>query len=362
MFVLIYRKAAFNFETQRQTREFAVRLREECLVATTAQLFCLDPSGLCKDNSPMSSGDIASCEYSIVIATRNRPEDLERCLFSVLASPRRDLEVLVADQSDTAETEDIVLACADPRVRYLHLDEPGKERAQNAAVSVARARAIAFTDDDCTVSPAWIDDLESALRRFPTAMVVYGAVEAANHDEHELFIPTFDPPSERLIRRALFPAHQCGIGANMAVRREAFEALGGFEIEMGPGSPYRSGGDWELAFRALRCRMHVLQSPQISLVHHGSRRYDDGSVRRLIFNNYYGIGAGYGLHARRFDPFAWYQLGAEFVRGLATSAVQLARRSRPIGIRRVLALLLGFINALARGRVSSGTKSMKAPS
>ena len=39
---------------------------------------------------------------SVVVCTRNRPEDLRACVASILASPSRDFELLVIDQSDAA--------------------------------------------------------------------------------------------------------------------------------------------------------------------------------------------------------------------------------------------------------------------
>jgi GT2 family glycosyltransferase len=274
---------------------------------------------------------------------------MQACAASVLASPRQDVELIVADQSVDDDTERVVTALHDPRVRYLRLHQPGKERAQNEAVASASAPLVVFTDDDCEVSGDWLDALERVFDAEPDAAIVYGSVVAPPHDASTLFIPTFEPPARRRIVGLGIPAHRCGIGANMAVRRDAFGQLGGFETAMGPGSRYRSGGDWEIAYRALRAGFVVVQTPDAIVTHHGSRRYEGGEVRRLISNNYFGIGAGYGIHTRRGDVRAVWHWLSEVGRTSSEIVRLLVRRARPLGVRRLTALGRGFAVAVAYG-------------
>ena len=82
-----------------------------------------------------------------------------------------------------------------------------------------------------------------------------------------------------------------GTTACMALRREAWRALGGFDESLGLGGPLRSGEDLDLALRALRAGRHVLQTPAVEVEHltpvlWGERK---GVVRR----NWYGSGAAF---------------------------------------------------------------------
>ena len=60
-------------------------------------------------------------EISVVICTRNRPEDVALCLPTVLACLRGNWEVVLVDQSDNADTRAVaarlMLSC--PALRYL---------------------------------------------------------------------------------------------------------------------------------------------------------------------------------------------------------------------------------------------------
>jgi glycosyltransferase involved in cell wall biosynthesis len=48
-------------------------------------------------------------------------------------------------------------------VRYLYVAEPGKSHAVNAALRIARGDLLAFTDDDVTPEPAWIERMSIAF-------------------------------------------------------------------------------------------------------------------------------------------------------------------------------------------------------
>ena len=56
---------------------------------------------------------------SIILTVYKRTNYLPEALNSVLAQSYRDFEILVADDSGTASSREIVSACTDPRVRYL---------------------------------------------------------------------------------------------------------------------------------------------------------------------------------------------------------------------------------------------------
>src|SRR5512147_2834293 len=86
---------------------------------------------------------------SILVCTRNRPEDLRRCLDSIFANSFTDYELLVVDQSDDGTTADYLGGITDPRLRWIPTDSRGLARARNIAIQNAQTGLLAFTDDDC---------------------------------------------------------------------------------------------------------------------------------------------------------------------------------------------------------------------
>jgi GT2 family glycosyltransferase len=112
--------------------------------------------------------------------------------------------------------------------------------ARNRGVDVARAELIAFTDGDCLVEPGWLAALVAGLDRAP---LVAGPVR----------LDVGAPPSRcerlellwRFAQEENVRDHGWAASANLAIRREAFAAIGGFD----PG--YRQiGEDVDLCLRA----------------------------------------------------------------------------------------------------------------
>lgn len=137
----------------------------------------------------MSEPSPASPLFSIVMPTRNRPQDFARALGSVLAQDFTDLEVIVVDDgsSDDARAEyDRIARESPPNVRFLHLMQRARGHghcfARNHGVDVAKGRYIGFLDDD----DLWVDPhfLGRARERLAAhdADAYFANQEAVTHD------------------------------------------------------------------------------------------------------------------------------------------------------------------------------------
>ena len=181
---------------------------------------------------------------SVVIASRDRPRELLACLRSVQAAISPSDEIIVVDSasrdsSATSATANSVGATV------LRSELPGSARARNLGVASARGEFIAFTDDDARVDADWI---QSAAKRFRDAAVaaVVGPVYAADVvPETPLFefgafdvskdVVVFNRSAANWFSRVRLGA--IGSGANLHVRRTAFEQHGLFRESLGAGAP-----------------------------------------------------------------------------------------------------------------------------
>lgn len=102
---------------------------------------------------------MAQSEISVLIPTRNRPDDLLLCLRSVAAQRPKPLEVVVVDQSQT-EMRDEVEAVLRPHglaVRYIHAPElEGLTHARNRAIAQASGSILLFVDDDVELDAGYL--------------------------------------------------------------------------------------------------------------------------------------------------------------------------------------------------------------
>ncbi len=99
---------------------------------------------------------------SVIICTKNRRDDLARCLESVCRQTRPPEELIVVDAGD--DDSETVLREAAQRlpscaVRYLRA-EPGLTRQRNAGVREATKDVVHFLDDDVILDPPYLDEMQ----------------------------------------------------------------------------------------------------------------------------------------------------------------------------------------------------------
>ena len=102
----------------------------------------------------------------IVIATRDRPDSLAKCLDSLLAQSHQNFEIVVVDNCpSSAATRDLIATryAGTGRIHYRREDRAGLGHAHNAGLLGNAAGVVAFTDDDVRVDSRWLSAL---LRNF----------------------------------------------------------------------------------------------------------------------------------------------------------------------------------------------------
>ena len=226
-------------------------------------------------------------QVSVVVPTRDRPDGLRAALAALAAQtldPER-FEVLVVDDGSTPPA---AVDPGPPAVRVLRHDVArGPAAARNAGWRAARAPLVAFTDDDCTASPGWLEALLAAGAGGEA--VVQGPVAPARPGEVRPLSHTIDMPEP----------NPFFVTCNVAYPRRLLERLGGFDEAF----PAASGEDVDLGTRAVDAGaptrfardalvLHEVRQPTLrELVRHTTRW--DGSVRAVA------------LHPRLREHLVW---------------------------------------------------------
>lgn len=87
--------------------------------------------------------------FSVIIPTFNRANKLKRAIQSVLDQTFTDFELLVMDDGSTDDTESVVHAFVDSRIRYeWDQNSGGPATPRNRGIEAARAGWICFLDAD----------------------------------------------------------------------------------------------------------------------------------------------------------------------------------------------------------------------
>ena len=110
---------------------------------------------------------------TVIIPTRNRAHVLQRSIDSVLKQTVDNLEVIVVDDASDDDTERVVMAIRDVRIRYVRCEHHrGAPAARNIGIRLARGRYVAFHDSDDEWLPAKLErQLDLLERRAPSAGV-----------------------------------------------------------------------------------------------------------------------------------------------------------------------------------------------
>lgn len=127
----------------------------------------------------------STVRVAIGVCTAMRPRMLAHCLDAIGAQilpAWLQAEVVIVDNEAEPRrrrlVDDFSARCPFP-VHYIHQPKPGISRARNAVVERSRSLGvqwIAFTDDDCWVSPTWLARLVEAAVRYK-ADAIYGRRE-----------------------------------------------------------------------------------------------------------------------------------------------------------------------------------------
>ncbi|PLS76615.1 MAG: hypothetical protein CYG61_00795 [Actinobacteria bacterium] len=231
----------------------------------------------------------SSPSTTVIICTRDRPAPLGRCLAAVAELRTAPDEVIVVDNAPTDDATKRVAAAAG--VRYVREDRPGLSFARNTGVRASRGEVLAFTDDDATVHPHWLDQLVAGFVRDDvmsvTGLVLPASLDHAGQVVFERHMGGFNRGFRPIeYDHGWFsrtcptgtPVWKVGAGANMALRRAAFDRVGLFDERLGAGAAGCSE-DSELWYRLLAEGWTCRYQPTAVVFHH--HRSDIAEVQDL---------------------------------------------------------------------------------
>jgi GT2 family glycosyltransferase len=287
-----------------------------------------EPSDPCRalhhllaQNQPLTSfEDIANrgtpsqlATISVAVCTRNRPAELERCLQSLAKLKEQPQEIIVVDNApEDYHTRRVMESF--PGVRYLAEPRRGLSAARNTALLSACSEIVAFTDDDVVVDPEWTARLRRIFHDSRT-MAVTGLILPAELETRAQLIfernlawfhqgyrvRKFDLSWFEALKSKGVQAWSIGAGANMAIRRGAWDLGFRFDTRLGPGVFGGCGEDSEYWYRLVSAGWQCVYDPS-AIVYHYHRR-DLSALRKQIRQYMQGHVASLILQYRKDSTF-----------------------------------------------------------
>ncbi|MBI0535079.1 glycosyltransferase [Roseomonas sp. KE2513] len=237
-------------------------------------------------------------DLSIVISTRNRATFLPSALQSLTKLKSKfQFEILIVDNASTDNTADVI-SRADTcggRLRQLFVGDVGLGAARDAGWRACRGQIVAFTDDDCYPDPTYVDAMVEAFRSRPEAGCIGGRILL--HDPADLRVTIDEGERPRELMPCQFVPAGNLHGANLAFRRSALEAVGGFDRQIGAGTPFPFE-DVDAVAAVIWAGMPAWFDPA-PVVRHHHRRRGDAALHQLFVGYDRGRGAYYAKYILR---------------------------------------------------------------
>jgi glycosyltransferase involved in cell wall biosynthesis len=236
---------------------------------------------------------------SVIVPARNAGEQLPSLVAALRAQTlgRDRFEVVIGDDGSNDGSTD-ALATDDGWIRITPGPPLNSYAARNRAVRAARAPILAFCDSDCRPEPEWLERGIAALGR---ADLVAGRIR-------------FEVPSKRTIWTLLdmdgSKDHELQVRqgtaetANLFVRRELFDAMGGFDDTL------PEHGDFDFVLRCVAAGRRLVFGSD-AVVWHPTRNSAKPFFRaEWIYNRWY---AARESRARRVPEGLMFRSWVPFV-------------------------------------------------
>jgi glycosyltransferase involved in cell wall biosynthesis len=125
------------------------------------------------DNRPKAH---AATLVSVVMPTWNREHTIGHAIRSVRSQTHQNWELLIGDDGSTDNTEEVVAAFGDSRIRFTKLPKANGAVARNHGLRSASGELIAFLDSDNIWSPDYLSTVVAAMADDPEVDMLYTAL------------------------------------------------------------------------------------------------------------------------------------------------------------------------------------------
>ena len=181
---------------------------------------------------------------SILISVRNEEDTIARCLDAMryLKYPVDKFEVLIGNDHSADQTEEIIKTYTNENLKLIPLrdDISGKAQVLGQLAEASKGEYLYFTDADVEVSKDWIHSLLAAFNKDVGIVCGVTSVKTTSwFSSMQNFDWLYSIGLLKVSADTNVPL--TAIGNNMAVSREAYQMVGGFE-----GIPFSLTEDYGL--------------------------------------------------------------------------------------------------------------------
>lgn len=188
---------------------------------------------------------------SIIVPVYNNPNDLFECLSALIASSCPGSDIIVVDDASTDETPSLA---ARTGVRVFRLTKnSGPAAARNYGARQAQGDILFFVDADVVVAPGAIRHVGKVFEEHPDLAAVFGSYD--DRPRAKGLVSQYRNLLHHFVHQNGNPEASTFWGGCGAIRRSAFEEIGGFDENRFPRSSIE---DIELGYRLRQASHRIL--------------------------------------------------------------------------------------------------------
>jgi glycosyltransferase involved in cell wall biosynthesis len=268
--------------------------------------------------------------FSLVLATIDRTNELERFLSYLDLQTHRRFELIVVDQNEDERLTPVLEPYESKFSIRRCVSEPGLSRARNVGLKCVTGDVVAFPDDDCWYPPNLLRNVADFLEDCPELGGITVRCESrTGQDGGRLAAKGSSVGAARFDKRA-GPLNKANVwlracSYGIFLRRNVVEEVGGFDesLGVGAGTPWEGGEDIDYPLRAVEAGFEIYYRPDLFVLHPAPPVRDYS----LLADRAYRYSAGIGRVWQKHDYPFWLVV-YHLLRPLGGACLSLAKGRR----------------------------------
>ena len=191
--------------------------------------------------------------FSVIIATYNRAQLLQKALNSLISQTTDDWEAIIIDDESTDDTYSRILPYLRSyrQIRYLRKPHSGCAMSKNAGICLSVGKFITFLDSDDEYDPMHLDLRKKILMEDHSIRFLYGGTNIIGNQ----YVP------DRFDNEKSVSLNDCVIGGTFCIERNTIFQLKGFwKISLGE--------DADLFERAKKSGILIIETKLPTYIYH----------------------------------------------------------------------------------------------
>ena len=211
---------------------------------------------------------VSAVPVSVVMPARGAERDLRRALTALAASDPRPAETILVDD---ASPTPLAPVAAEFGCRYVRREvRGGPGAARNDGVRAAAEPTVLFVDSDVLVRPDTVGRVAARFAAPDAPAALFGSYDDAPGSPR--FLAQYKNLVHHFIHQGARRAAHTFWGGCGAIRRDAFEAAGGFDVEL---FDVPSVEDIDLGYRLTDRGLRIELDPELQVCHLKDWRFFD---------------------------------------------------------------------------------------